>query len=111
MQHAFLYGIIAALSLIGFVCISYFIMLMIYRPRGGCRYTVVMPHNAEAGTFERLLYGAYFRKMIFGDLIFDEIEIDFSELNDAEKEYAMQISDEIGCFIKTDREEKDERQS
>lgn len=111
MQHAFLYGIIAALSFIGFVCIAYFIMLMIYRPKGGCRYTVVMPHNSETGTFERLLYGAYFRKMIFGDLIFDEIEIDFSELNDAEKEYAMQISDEIGCFIKTDREEKDERQS
>ena len=90
MQNAFVCGIVAALSFIGFVCIIYFIMLC-------------------------LIYGAYLKKMIFGDLIFDDIIIDRSELSDEEKELVDILINETDIYIniidaENDSEEKDERQ-
>lgn len=105
MQHALLCGLIAALSFIGFICIVYFVMLVIYRPKGNSRYIIDLPHDAKAGEYEALLYGAYFRKMIFGDLIFDTVELDKSRLTEDEIEYVNKIAESIGCFTENGRKE------
>ena len=76
MQNAFVCGIVAALSFIGFVCIIYFIMLWFYRPKGNSSYIIKIPSKIDRGEAESLIYGAYLKKMIFGDLIFDDIFID-----------------------------------
>ena len=110
MQNALVCGIVAALSFIGFVCIVYFLMLYFYRPKGNSRYVIKIPPNSDRGTIESLIYGVYFKKMIFGDLIFD----DKSSLSDDEKELIDIIINETDIYIniinsRNDSEEKDER--
>ena len=115
MQNAFVCGIVAALSFIGFVCIIYFIMLCLYRPKGNSSYIIKIPSKIDRGEAESLIYGAYLKKMIFGDLIFDDIIIDRSELSDEEKELVDILINETDIYIniidaENDSEEKDERQ-
>lgn len=114
MQNAFVCGIVAALSFIGFVCIIYFIMLCFYRPKGNSSYIIKIPSKIDRGEAESLIYGAYLKKMIFGDLIFDDIIIDRSELSDEEKELVDILISETDIYIniidaENDSEEKDER--
>lgn len=114
MQNALVCGIVAALSFIGFVCIVSFLMLYFYRPKGNSRYVIKIPPNSDRGTIESLIYGVYFKKMIFGDLIFDDIIIDKSSLSDEEKELIDIIISETDIYIniinpENDSEEKDER--
>lgn len=115
MQNALVCGIIAALSFIGFVCILYFLMLYFYRSKGTGTYVIKIPPNCERGEIESLLYGAYFKKMIFGDLIFDNIEIDKSDLSDSENKLVETLIGEMEIYInlkpKDSSEENDERQS
>ncbi len=107
MQNAFVCGIVAALSFIGFVCILYFIMLYVYRPKGNSRYIVKIPSGTKRGDTEALVYGTFFKKLIFGDLIFDSVEFDKSELNDDEKIIVDMIIDEMRSYIKIDDAESD----
>ena len=99
MQNALICGIVAALSFIGFVSILYFLMLYIYRPKGNSRYIVKFPHDAERGEIEALVYGTYFKKLIFGDLIFDEIRFDKSALSEEEADVADVIIKETDSYI------------
>ena len=105
MQHALIYGLVAALSFIGFVSLIYTALLFVYRPKGRSRYIIKIPHGFEQGDIETLIYGAYFKKMVFGDLLFDKIEIDKSALSEEEKMLVDSISEEIGCFIKIKKED------
>ncbi len=114
MQNALVCGLVAALSFIGFVCIIYFLMLCFYRPKGNSRYIIKIPPNSDRGEVESLIYGVYFKKMIFGDLIFDEIVIDKSALSDEEKKLVDVIISEKDIYInligaESAGEEKDER--
>lgn len=117
MQNALIYGIVAALSFIGFVSILYFLMLFIYRPKGNSRYIIKIPHDTERGKIESLVYGTYFKKLIFGDLVFDEVEFDKSELSDEEIKIANIIINEMDLYINCknknndNREDNDERDS
>ena len=105
MQHAFIYGLVAALSFIGFVSLIYTALLFVYRPKGRSRYIIEIPHSFEHCDIETLIYGAYFKKMVFGDLLFDKLELDESELNDDEKRLVECICEEIGCFTRIKKED------
>ena len=105
MQHAFIYGLVAALSFIGFVSLIYAALLFVYRPKGRSRYIIKIPHGFEQGDIETLIYGAYFKKMVFGDLLFDKIEIDKSALSEEEKMLVDCICEEIGCFTRIKKED------
>ena len=105
MQHAFIYGLVAALSFIGFVSLIYTALLFVYRPKGRSRYIIKIPPDSERGDIETLIYGAYFKKMVFGDLLFDKIEIDKSALSDDEKKLVDCTSEEIGYFTKIKKED------
>lgn len=114
MQNALVCGIVAALSFIGFICIVYFLMLYFYRPKGNSRYVIKIPPKSDRGTIESLIYGVYFKKMIFGDLIFDDIVIDKGALSDEEKKLVDILINETDMYInlinvENDSEEKDER--
>ena len=43
--------------------------------------------------------------MVFGDLLFDKLELDESELNDDEKRLVECICEEIGCFTRIKKED------
>ena len=105
MQHAFIYGLVAALSFIGFVSLIYTALLFVYRPKGRSRYIIKIPHGFEQGDIETLIYGAYFKKMVFGDLLFDKIQIDKSALSEEEKMLVDCICEEIGCFTRIKKED------
>ena len=105
MQHAFIYGLVAALSFIGFVSLIYTALLFIYRPKGRSRYIIKIPSDSCRSDIETLIYGAYFKKMVFGDLLFDKLELDESELNDDEKRLVECICEEIGCFTRIKKED------
>ena len=105
MQHAFIYGLVAALSFIGFVSLIYTALMFIYRPKGRSRYIIKIPHGFEPGDIETLIYGAYFKKMVFGDLLFDKIEIDKSALSEEEKMLVDCITEEIGWFTRIKKED------
>ena len=105
MQHAFIYGLVAALSFIGFVSLIYTALLFIYRPKGRSRYIIKIPSDSCRSDIETLIYGAYFKKMVFGDLLFDKLELDESELNDDEKQLVECICEEIGCFTRIKKED------
>ncbi len=108
MQNALACGVVAALSFIGFITIIYFLLLCLYRPKGNSRYVLRIPPNCKRGEIETLVYGVYFKKMIFGDLIFDEIIIDKNLLSEEEKQLVdLLITENTYC----DREEKDGRKS
>lgn len=110
MQNALVCGIVAALSFIGFICIVYFLMLCFYRTKGNSLYVIKIPPNSDRGTVESLIYGVYFKKMIFGDLIFDDIVIDKSALSDEEKNLVDLILKESDIYINlSNSEENDER--
>ncbi len=94
MQNALVCGIVAALSFIGFISVIYFLLLCLYRPKGNSRYVLKIPPNCKRGELESLIYGAYLKKMIFGDLIFDEIAVDKSLLSDEEKQLVDQLISE-----------------
>ena len=55
MQHAFIYGLVAALSFIGFVSLIYTALLFVYRPKGRSRYIIKIPHGFEQGDIETLM--------------------------------------------------------
>ena len=105
MQHAFIYGLVAALSFTGFVSLIYTALLFIYRPKGRSRYIIKIPSDSCRSDIETLIYGAYFKKMVFGDLLFDKLELDESELNDDEKRLVECICEEIGCFTRIKKED------
>lgn len=96
MQHAFVYGAIAALSFIGFVSLIYTVLLFVYRPKGHSEYIIRIPENSGIGEIQRLIYGVHLKRLIFGDLIFDKIKIDFSDLSEEEKNCVKSIIDELG---------------
>lgn len=96
MQHAFVYGAIAALSFIGFVTLIYTVLLFVYRPKGCSEYIIRIPKDAGIGEIQRLIYGIHLKRLIFGDLIFDKTRIDSSELSEEEKNCVQQIIDELG---------------
>ena len=81
-MNALVCGLVCALSFIGFVSCVYFLLLWIYRPKGNSRYIVKFPTDVKRGRIESLVYGTYFKKLIFGDLIFDEAEIQTDGLSD-----------------------------
>lgn len=114
-MNALVCGLVCALSFIGFVSCVHFLLLWIYRPKGNSRYIVKFPTDVKRGRIESLVYGTYFKKLIFGDLIFDEIEFDSSALSEEEKHIADVIIDEMKIYInaknncKDNCEEKDER--
>lgn len=108
MQNALVCGVVAALSFIGFITVIYFLLLCLYRPKGNSRYVLKIPPNFKRGEAEALIYGAYFKKLIFGDLIFDEIIIDKSLLSDEEKQLVDKLISENKYY---DREAQDGRKS
>lgn len=95
MQHAFAYGVICALSFIGFISIIYYVLLFVYRSKGRCSCVVRIPSGAKPSEIESMIYGSYFRKMIFGDLIYDRIYIDYNELSEEESELVKNILEKI----------------
>ncbi len=105
MQYALMCGIIAALGFIGFVSLIYYILLFAYRPKGQSRYIIRLGDDSEKGEAERLIYGAYIKKLVFGDLIFDEAEIQTDGLSCKEIELIKHLSDELGGFIKIHNED------
>ena len=105
MQYALMCGVVAALSFIGFVSIVYYVLLFLYRPKGQSRYIIRLSPDSEKGEAERLIYGAYIKKLVFGDLIFDEAEIQTDGLTDEETEQIKHLSDELGGFIKIHNED------
>lgn len=105
MQYALMCGVVAALSFIGFVSIVYYILLFVYRPKGQSRYIIRLGADSEKCEAERLIYGAYIKKLVFGDLIFDEAEIQTDGLSDKDIELIKHLSNELGGFIKIHNED------
>ncbi len=105
MQYALMCGVVAALCFIGFVSLIYYILLFVYRPKGQSRYVIRLNGDYEKGEAERLIYGAYIKKLVFGDLIFDEAEIQTDGLSDKDIEPIKHLSEELGGFIKIHNED------
>lgn len=98
MLNALLYGVVAALSFIGFVCVVLFAILHFYKTGGNSKYIIRIPRSCSAGEIEKLIYGTYLKKSIFGDLIFDSVEFDESELSEDERALIGKIKNELKEF-------------
>lgn len=95
MLNALLYGIAAALGFIGFVCVTYYFVLCFYKTGGNASCVVKLPKNSDVGLIERMIYGVYLKKNLFGDLIFDNVVIDDSELDENKKALVDNIKNEL----------------
>lgn len=100
MLNALLYGIAAAFGFIGFVCVTYYILLSFYKTGGNASCIIKIPKNSDVGFIEKMVYGAYLKKNLFGNLIFDDIEIDDSELDEDEKTLVDNIKNELNTFYR-----------
>lgn len=98
MLNALLYGIAAALGFIGFVCVTYYIVLCFCKSGGNASCVVKIPKNSDVGAIEKLIYSAYLKKNLFGDLIFDNVVIDDSELDESGKLIVEKIQNEMNQF-------------
>lgn len=100
MLHAIMCAFVIALSFIGFMTLIYFLLLILYKPKGRSRYILKFKSGSENGEIERQIYGVYFKKLLFGDLIFDIIEFDDSELSENEKLTVKTVCNDIGFIFK-----------
>lgn len=96
MLEAIWYGLVAALTFVGFISIIYFVVLCIYKPKGNGRYILVIPEKAKKDEISNLIYGAHMRNMLFGDLVSDEIYVVDCGLDDERKQLVEEVSKEYG---------------
>lgn len=82
MIEAVWYGLIAALTFIGFVSVVCLTIMHFYKPKGSGNYILTIPENVSCDEIERLVCGAHLRRIIFGDLICDDVVVAYSGLNE-----------------------------
>lgn len=96
MIEAFIYGMIASLTFIGFVSLVYFIVLHIYRPKENGRFVLFIPNNATNEEISSLIYGAHLRNLIYGSLISEDVFIFDNSFDESVKETIIDIAKNYG---------------
>lgn len=69
------YALVAAFTFLGFVAVLFYIALRIFNPRNSAKYIITIPKNACRQEINCILYSAHLRNLLFGDLMFQNIEI------------------------------------
>ena len=95
MIEAVWYGLIAAFAFIGFVSFICLAVLHFYKPKNS-RYILIISENATCREAEHIICGAYLRRLIFGDLIFDEMTAEYCGLDENVRSTVSGLSSEYG---------------
>ncbi len=67
MLESIIYGVIAALVLIGIVSVVYITAAFVISPKGKGRYAVVIPADCDGEETARLMYAARMRLALLGE--------------------------------------------
>ncbi len=104
MIEALCYGIVAALTFIGFISLVYFAVLHIYKPKENGNYVIFVPEDASYDDIVSLIYGAYLRNIIYGDLLGKDIIIIDDGISDSKKTMIKKLASDYNSvsFINSD---------
>ncbi len=98
MMEALCYGTVAALTFIGFVFLVYFALLRVYRPKGNGSYVLFVSADLSHDEIISLVYGAYLRNIIYGDLLSNDVFIIDDNLSEEKKVMIKSLSADYGCI-------------
>lgn len=103
MIEAVWYGLIAAAGFIGFISFVCLAILHYYKPKNS-RYIFIISENATCREAEHIICGAYLRKLIFGDLIFDEMTADYCGTDENVRDTVNRLLSEYGMNLVSGKE-------
>ncbi len=96
MGEGIWYGIIAALVFWGIVCTAYIIILKIFKTGTRGSTVLVLDGNDDSGEIGSVLYGAYLRMNILGEISNGKIIIADSGLSEEQLALCRKITGECG---------------
>ena len=99
MIEAVWYGIIAALTFIGIVALICFTVLTVFKPKGYGRYIIFISEDMESHEIRRQIYGGYLKSLIFGDMIFDSINVICGMMNEEKMIFVHDTALEYGITV------------
>ncbi len=108
MIEAVWYGLIAASAFIGFVSFICFSVLNLHKPENS-RYIIIISENSTCREAEHLLCGAYLRRLIFGNLIFDEMTVEYCGADENVRDTVNRLSSEYGLETVSGKEKDGSR--
>lgn len=107
MIEAVWYGLIAALTFVGIVASVCLAVLTVFKPKGFGRYIIFISDDMDSEEIRRQIYGGYLKNLIFGDLIFDGINIVCGLMNEEKMLYVHDTALEYGITVQYSNEISD----
>lgn len=99
MVEALWYGFIAALTFIGIVAVLCLAVLEFFKSKGQSRYIIYITDDIADDEIRRLIYGTYLKALVFGNLIFDGINVVCCVADENKKELVHKTATEYGITV------------